>query len=75
MAGIPTAGATGASMGGGLSWTQATTNMANIVSANTASLSAGNKINASRGSAVALAGSSQALANQTGGNIMGFTYE
>ena len=75
MAGIPVVGVTGASMGGGTTWTQATIDMANRISANTATLAAGNKINASRGSAAALAGSSQALANQTGGNIMGFTYE
>lgn len=50
------------------------TEMANIVSQNTATLEAGTKINSAR-SAASVAGAAQALANQTGGNIMGFTYE
>lgn len=47
--------------------------MADIVSKNSDALSAGNKINSARSASVA--GAAQALANQTGGNIMGFTYE
>lgn len=47
--------------------------MADIVSKNSDALAAGNKINTARGASVA--GAAQALANQTGGNIMGFTYE
>lgn len=75
MAGIPVVGVTGASIGGGASYTQAIIDTAKIVADNTNTLAAGAKINASRGSATMLASSSQALANQTGGNIMGFTYE
>lgn len=47
--------------------------MADIMSKNSDALAAGNKINTARGASIA--GAAQALANQTGGNIMGFTYE
>lgn len=74
MAGIPTIGVSGSTIGGGVRPTgiQTYAERANTLSKNMAALTAANS---SRGSAIALAGSSQALANQTGGNIMGFTYE
>lgn len=75
MAGIPTIGVTGSTMGvSGVrpSGIASYAERANTLSNNMAALTAASS---SRGSAIALAGSSQALANQTGGNIMGFTYE
>ena len=74
MAGIATAGPTGASFGGGMGYTQILTNIAERATQGAKTLEAGQKINASRGSG-AIASQTQALANQTGGNIMGFTYE
>lgn len=75
MAGIPSVGVSGASLGGGKTYTQLYTDWANRMAQGAETLAAGQKINASRNSAASLAGASQALANQTGGNIMGFTYE
>lgn len=74
MAGIPTVGPTGASLGGGMGYTQILTEMGAKAAQGAKTLEAGQKINASRGSG-AIASQTQALANQTGGNIMGFTYE
>lgn len=75
MASIPVVGVSGASMGGGIGYTELVTRVADRMAQGSATLAAGQKINASRNSGAALAGSSQALANQTGGNILGFTYE
>lgn len=74
MAGISIPGVTGVTMGAGKTKSQITTEMASIVSSNTTALETGKSIISSRSSA-SVAGAAQALANQTGGNILGFTYE
>lgn len=48
---------------------------AQIVAQNTQALETGKEIISSRNNVVGTAAATQALANQTGGNIMGFTYE
>lgn len=58
----------------GMTKSQITTEMASIVSNNTTALETGKSIIGSRSSG-SVAGAAQALANQTGGNILGFTYE
>lgn len=57
----------------GKSYTQATSDVASFAATNAMTMSTAHSINASRSASVA--GAAQALANQTGGNIMGFTYE
>lgn len=66
--------ATSGMSGAGLTRTQAEVQMADIITQNTNALASGTKINSARSSA-SVAGATQALANQTGGNILGFTYE
>lgn len=75
MAGIPVIGGTGVTLKAGKTQGQLTKEIANTMSQNSAILRTGHEINASRNSAASVASTVQALANQTGGNIMGFTYE
>lgn len=46
-----------------------------LVTSNADLLQKGQSINASRNSSAAVAAATTALSNQTGGNVMGFTYE
>lgn len=48
---------------------------AQTVAKNADLLQKGQSINASRNSSAAVAAATTALSNQTGGNVMGFTYE
>lgn len=71
---MATVGVSGASMGNGkvvspLEYEQS------IITGNKKALQAGKEINAARNSGATIAATTQALANQTGGNILGFTYE
>ena len=75
MAGIPVLGGTGITLNAGKTQGQLTKEMANRMAQNSAILRTGQETNASRNSATSVAATAQALANQTGGNIMGFTYE
>lgn len=75
MAGIPVLGGTGITLKAGKTQGQLTKEMANRMAQNSAILRTGQETNASRNSAASVAATAQALANQTGGNIMGFTYE
>lgn len=59
----------------GMSKTKLDTSIYNAAASGSKALQIGQSINASRNSATSVASSVAALANQTGGNIMGFTYE
>lgn len=59
----------------GVSKTKLDMSVYNTAANNASLLEKGQSINASRNSATSVASSVAALSNQTGGNIMGFTYE
>lgn len=73
MAGISTPGVTG-SMKQGKTKSQIDIEMGQLMSSNATTLETGKSIISGRNTGN-IAASAQALANQTGGNIMGFTYE
>jgi hypothetical protein len=68
-------GVTGTTTGAGKTKQQIDVEYGKISASNAKALATGKEINASRNSGAAIAASAQALANQTGGNILGFTYE